>query len=418
MGLPVNSIFRPEAVEHRRQAWLGSIQLVRPLSLTLLTAAAVGALALTVATLTWGEYTRKARVGGVLVPEGGVVRLVPPAPATVLERRAGEGEAVRQGDVLFVLSLDRAMAGGDAQAQVQETLAVRQRSLAEAATLQRELLDAQRDALNRRLADLRAEARQLAAEAELHAQRLALAQQSLQRLQDLERERFISSAQVQARSEEVLGLQAQAQALARQRAAHERDVAALEAELRELPTRRRAREGELEREAAELQRQAVEAEAQRRLVIRAPHDGVLTAVLAEPGQVVTPSTALASVVPSGRALLAHLYAPSSAIGFVRPEQPVLLRYQAFPYQKFGHHEGRVLQVSRTPLQAGEMAALGAAPAEPMYRITVALDRQSVSAYGEEQPLAAGMQLEADVLLDRRRLIEWIFEPVLSVAGRI
>ncbi len=54
----------------------------------------------------------------------------------------------------------------------------------------------------------------------------------------------------------------------------------------------------------------------------------------------------------------------------------------------------------------------------MYRITVALDRQSVRAYGEEQPLAAGMQLEADVLLDRRRLIEWIFEPVLSVTGRI
>ncbi|MCU0814187.1 MAG: HlyD family efflux transporter periplasmic adaptor subunit [Burkholderiaceae bacterium] len=415
---PSASIFRPEVVEHRRQAWLGSIQLVRPLSLTLLTVAAVGTLALTLATLTWGEYTRKARVGGVLVPEGGVVRLVPPAPATVLERRAGEGEAVRQGDVLFVLSLDRAMAGGDAQAQVQETLAVRQRSLAEAATLQRELLDAQRDALNRRLADLRVEARQLAAEAELHAQRLALARQSLQRLQDLERERFISSAQVQARSEEVLGLQAQAQALARQRAAHERGVATLEAELRELPARLRAREGELEREGAELQRQAVEAEAQRRLVIRAPHDGVLTAVLAESGQVVTPATALASVVPAGRALLAHLYAPSSAIGFVRPEQPVLLRYQAFPYQKFGHHEGRVLQVSRTPLQAGEMAALGAAPAEPMYRITVALDRQTVSAYGEDQPLAAGMQLDADVLLERRRLIEWIFEPVLSVSGRI
>lgn len=412
------SIFRAEAVEHRRQAWLGSIQLVRPLSLTLLTAAAVGVLGLALATLTWGEYTRKARVGGVLVPEGGVVRLLPPAPATVLERRVGEGESVRQGDVLFVLSLDRAMVSGDAQAQVQETLATRQRSLAESARQQRDLLDSQRDALTRRLADLRAEARQLAAEADLHAQRLALAQQSLARLQDLERERFISSAQVQARSEEVLGLQAQGQALARQRAAHGREVAALEAELRDVPLRLRAREAEIAREIAEVQRQAVEAEAQRRIVIRAPHDGVLTAVLAEPGQTVTPAAALATVVPAGSALLAHLYAPSSAIGFVRPEQPVLLRYQAFPYQKFGHHVGRVLQVSRTPLQAGELAGVAATATEPMYRITVAIDRQSVSAYGEEQPLTAGMQLDADVLLDRRRLIEWIFEPVLSVTGRI
>ncbi len=417
MGSAVGSIFRPEAVEHQRQAWLGSIQLVRPLSLTVLTSAVVLALAATLALLYWGEYTRKARVGGVLVPEGGVVRLMPPAAGTVLERRADEGQPVRRGDVLFVLSLDRAMAGGDVQAQVQETLAARERSLAEAARQQRDLLLAQQAAQARRLDDLRHEARQLAGEAELHRQRLALAEQSLARLKDLERERFISSAQVQARSEEVLGLQAQGQALARQRAAYERDIAALEAELREYPVRLRAREGEIAREIAEVQRQAVEAEAQRRLVIRAPHDGVLTAVIAEPGQSVSPATALASVVPRDSALLAHLYAPSSAIGFVRPEQPVLLRYQAFPYQKFGHHEGRVLQVSRTPLQAGDVA-LGAAGGEPVYRITVALERQTVAAYGEEQPLTAGMQLEADVLLDRRRLIEWIFEPVLSVTGRI
>ena len=88
----------------------------------------------------------------------------------------------------------------------------------------------------------------------------------------------------------------------------------------------------------------------------------------------------------------------------------------------------MLQVSRTPLQASELAglplpgsvtgaALGAA-GEPLYRITVALDAQSVPAYGAAQPLAAGMQLDADVLLERRRLVEWLFEPLLGVAGRV
>jgi membrane fusion protein len=123
------------------------------------------------------------------------------------------------------------------------------------------------------------------------------------------------------------------------------------------------------------------------------------------------------LLPADARLRAHLYAPSSAVGFLRADQPVLLRYQAFPYQKFGHHKGQVLQVSRTPLSAGE---LGLAPggAEPMYRVTVTLERQTVDAYGQAQPLAAGMQLEADVLLDRRRLIEWIFEPVLGLSGRV
>ena len=55
--------------------------------------------------------------------------------------------------------------------------------------------------------------------------------------------------------------------------------------------------------------------------------------------------------------------------------------------------------------------------EPLYRIKAELASQSVSAYGRAQPLQAGMQVEADILLDRRRLIEWIFEPLLSLAGR-
>jgi membrane fusion protein len=50
-------------------------------------------------------------------------------------------------------------------------------------------------------------------------------------------------------------------------------------------------------------------------------------------------------------------------------------------------------------------------------VIVKLDMQHVMAYGNPQPLQAGMQLEADILLDRRRLIEWVFEPVFSLTRR-
>jgi membrane fusion protein len=75
------------------------------------------------------------------------------------------------------------------------------------------------------------------------------------------------------------------------------------------------------------------------------------------------------------------------------------------------------------LQSSELSGLSlpsalSAGTEPLYRITVTLDRQDVTAYGHAQPLSPGMQLEADVLLDRRRLIEWLFEPVLGIAGRV
>jgi len=414
------SIFRREALQAQQTSWIGEIQLVRPLSLALLTGGVVGAVLAVGAFLALGEYTRKVHVSGVLVPDRGVIRLVPPQDAVVLERRVAEGASVHAGDVLFVLSLDRAAAGGDTQATVQRTLAERQRSLGDAVAQQQALLVSQIAALDRRRADLLRERGALEAEAALLAQRLVLAQQAQARLESLRGDNFISAAQVQAKAEELLGLQAQRQAQERQRAAHERDIAALEAQRRELPLQAGARLGEIERERAELAQKSAESEARRSLVVRAPQDGVVSAVLASPGETVTAASALASLVPAGSALQAHLYAPSSAVGFLRTQQPVLLRYHAFAYQKFGHQHGRIEQVSLAPLQAAELAGQpwAGAAREPMYRITVALDRQQVPAYGAMQPLAPGMQLDADVPIERRKLYEWLFEPVLGMAGRV
>ena len=413
------SIFRREVLESRQSSWVGEIQLVRPLSLTLLAGGVALAALAVAALLTLGEYTRKAHVSGVLVPDLGVIRLLAPQDAVVLERHVAEGASVRAGDVLFVLSLDKTSTAGDTQAAVLRSLDARERSLQAGAVQQQALLAAQTAALERRLGDMQRERASIAAEAELLAQRIALAREAQARLESLRSDNFVSPAQLQTKAEEVLGLQAQRQAFERQRSVHEREIASLEAQRRELPLQAQTKLGEIERERAELAQQGAESQAKQRLVVRAPQDGVVSAVLASPGQTVTPAAALASLVPAGSTLQAQLFAPSSAVGFLRAEQSVLLRYQAYPYQKFGHQRGRITQVSRAPLQAGELAGQSWAGAtnEPMYRITVTLERQDVPAYGQLQPLAAGMQLDADVQLDRRRLVEWLFEPVLGMAAR-
>lgn len=99
---------------------------------------------------------------------------------------------------------------------------------------------------------------------------------------------------------------------------------------------------------------------------------------------------------------------------------MLLRYQAYPYQKFGHQKGRVAQISRSALSASELGTLRASvqSQEPLYRVTVTLAHQAVTAYGKAEALKPGMLLEADILGEQRRLIEWIFEPLYSIKGRV
>ena len=416
------TLFRDEVLQARQGSGLGRVQLVRPLSLDLIT---VGVLLVTVAValfLAWASYTRKATVEGALVPDLGLIRLVPAEAATVIERRVAEGQAVSAGDTLFVLALERPRLLANAQADVRRSLAERQRSLQDAARQQDTLTAAQVSALDRRLQALEAERAQVDREQALQQQRLALVQQAYNRLEALRNEQFISDAQVLAKKEELLGLQALVQSLDRQRAVLARERAQLEGERRSLPLLARNTQGGLERDLAALARESAEQDSERRLIVRAPQDGVLSAVLAEPGQAVSPASALASLVPKGAVLQAQLYAPSRAVGFVRAGQDVRLRLEAFPYQKFGQLQGRVVQVSRTPLATGELAAQALATGqaersgEALFRITVALD--AASAAQLPQPLVAGMRLQADVLLERRRLIEWLFEPLFGLQHRL
>jgi membrane fusion protein len=128
-----------------------------------------------------------------------------------------------------------------------------------------------------------------------------------------------------------------------------------------------------------------------------------------------------TLVPAGAELEARLHGPSRAIGFVRPGQRVRLRYEAFPYQKFGQYEGAVKSVSRSTVGPAELggsdgAQPGPVPGEPVYRVTVELARQTATAYGEEVPLQPGMRLEADVLIETRRVYRWVLDPLYSLTG--
>ena len=142
--------------------------------------------------------------------------------------------------------------------------------------------------------------------------------------------------------------------------------------------------------------------------------------LVKAGQAVQAGQPLMSVLPTDSPLQAELLVPSRAIGFIAPGDAVLLRYQAYPYQKFGHQRGKVSRISRSALSSGELGALvgKAGQGEPFYRITVKLARQAITAYGKPEALKPGMLLEADVLGEKRRLIEWVFEPLYSLRGKV
>lgn len=413
------ALFRSESEEARATAWLGRILLLRPLSFSLLTAAAL-AVALALAGLfVWGEYTRKARVTGVLAPRQGVTKILAQQAGVIRDLHVREGAMVDRNQALLALVDARAgnrneALGGSIERQLEQrrhSLAIQRGHAVEAMRSEQAGLDHRRRGLERELA-------QLDTEIELHSRRMELARLALERWLRMEASGFVSTAVADREREAAFDVESRLEATRRTRLALARELDAIDAELRTSRARGESQLAAFDVQAATLDQERVEREVQHRLAVLAPVRGTVGTVLVEPGQMVTAGAPLATIVPDGTPLEAHLFAPSRSIGFLRIGQEVLLRYLAFPHQKFGNHAGHVTAIARNPLAAAE---LGFVPPdgsrEPLYRIKVELAAQSVSAYGREEPLQPGMQVEADLLLDRRTLIEWVFEPLLSLAGR-
>jgi len=176
-----------------------------------------------------------------------------------------------------------------------------------------------------------------------------------------------------------------------------------------------------------LQQEIAENNLRTQQIIQAPFDGQITGLSVQAGQRVVSSTLMASLVPSGSQLHAQLYITPRQSGFIQSGQQVTLRYEAFPYQKFGMAEGRVVNVANSPYSINELQPhiastlqSGSNPgaSENYYRVTVELESQHVEVYGRQKPLLPGMQLEADILQEERKVYEWILEPLYSFTEKM
>jgi membrane fusion protein len=184
-----------------------------------------------------------------------------------------------------------------------------------------------------------------------------------------------------------------------------------------LPLEAADRLARIRRDLTDNEQRAAEIEGHRRYDVRASVAGRITSLQAQIGAGVDPHIPQLSIVPEDMRFEVDLFVPARAIGFVQPGQPVRLRYDAFPFQRFGTYGGTVAAVAATMLAPRDVIG-PIALHEPAYRVKVALARQSIDAFGREVALQPDMTLSADIILEKRSLLEWLFEPLLSARGRL
>lgn len=433
--LPANLLFRAQVLSKTNQA-LGSIRLAQPVSSWVVVSVSVVLASFLVLFVTFGDFSKRVRVPGVTVPVGGSFSVTAPAAGVLSGILVRDGDIVVAGQELFKVSTERRGESGDVTALVGAQLRSRVDSLNAEKRIRASQHREKTASLRLRLENMDAQLVQLNYELTLLDNREALASEALRKSLALQKDGFLASVHTQQKQEDLLDVSARRSNLKRVILQLRSDRVLSSAEEHSLFRTLEADIEQIDRALAGVKQEIVENQNRKEVYVVASRSGKITTLLAGEGQMVSAGQSLASIIPTANIPQfgpsetpqeVQLYAKSRIAGFAASGQSVLIRFHAYPFQKFGLHRGRITEVSATPVLPSEISPNiaagvfgaqfggGIAASEPLYRIKVALDSQSVNVDQKAYAIKPGMTLDADIVQDNRKIWEWILEPLLGAS---
>jgi len=411
-------MFRKQAVEKQKVKLYGNVILRLPRPTKWLFVFLFLVLASIVALLVYGEFARRVSVAGYLLPNQGLLKIQPSRAGFIEQLTISEGQQVKAGQRLFALADQRVLLSGkDLNETLLAQLGSKKQLLQEQITHQRQLHTVTMAELSKQLASSATDKASLEEQKGLLSQQLQLAQEHLHRLEQLSQNNMTPQIKVDEAWARVLQIEQQLSAL-------QLRILQTEAQLQQTQLAQEKSAIQLDNNLAQLQaelitlaQQTTELSGADSIVVKAPMAGTITKITVKANDLVQAVQTVMHLLPHHSSLQAELLVPPEAIGFVQVGQQVQLRLSAFPYQKFGLHTGRIKHIAQTSINNQEVANSPIAYKGNAYMVTVSLDKQTVSAFGQELPLKTGMTLQADIKLAPRALWEWLMEPLISLKGR-
>jgi membrane fusion protein len=367
--------------------------------------------AIAVPFLATAEYSRKETVRGWLVSRDGVARITYDGAGVVEKIASISGDSVRVGDPVIYLSRDTFMEDGRSSGdQLLEELTKQVAALDRRAGLLRTEADIEGDSIAKQLQSLEQARLALSRQAAEQQRRLAAASDKLALIESAARSGAATRWEVlQQADEHVVLKQALAEAQQTELALN-REREQLTARAKALPVETQRSISGLRSQRSQLQQQITRHESEQRVVLKSPITGKLASLQVQKGSAVLPNKLLATVLPENLTMVAEVYVPSSAIGFIKPGQRVRLMYDAFPVQQFGTFEGEVQRVSDFILMPSELPQTFSLR-EATFKVQIAIENDSIFLESGSAPMRPGMLLAAEIILESRSLLDWLLEPI-------
>jgi len=409
-------LFRQQAVRAQQQKLTGDVILTQPMSLStsiLLIATCATVIALLVCNF---HYTRKETVQGILQPDKGALKLYAGRRGVLMELLVKEGDDIQVGQIIArVMHQSPDINGKSLLAEkvvyIEEQLALVKSNIQQ--SYDQENAEKQRQKLV--LTKLQNTAQATAQVGHILQKKLGLFEQRQLRITQLAKSGHISRDTVQEFEQTYLQIRQEFQQNRSALSSIADEVSLIQHQQSQIENDFTVKRRDFKAQIVNLNTQLAEVKASKENVIKAHKSGMVTAIHRHAGNTIEANQPILTMVPKGAQLVAEILLPTRSAGFIKTGKLAKLRFDAFPHQRFGIINSTITHIEKTVITAQE-SNLPISIREPMYRIRAVLDEQSVSAYGETFPLRSGMYFQADIHLDSRSLLDWIFDPIYSLKG--
>lgn len=413
-------LFRKEVINEQSNTVEGSFLMTpRPAYSAVAGLLAVWIIAVTVY-LNMETYARKASVTGWLEPSHGVFKLYSDARrGKVLDVIVSEGQLVEKGTPLIKISYSSKDAfGHSVSTQLLAELEAKQSRTRQSMKRLHTLHLAQKERLDDQLSQAEQTSTALSDIIALTQTQWLLASKQWKKARTLLDKGHISRADFEAHTLQRLNAE-QKLALAKKDWSNEQaNIATINHALATLPEQQANELANIENTYSDLTQQIVNHKSNMEEIIYAPRSGVISGLHVKAGYTVDSSRPLLTLLPQNADIQARIAVPVRSAGFLQEGQALHIRYDAFPYQKFGVQFGEIVNISPSLVLPGELTDVPISISEPAYLVTATLSTNEILAYGKNVSLKAGMTFSADVQLSQRTLMEWLMEPLYSIKGEL
>ncbi|WP_380182595.1 HlyD family secretion protein [Kalamiella sp. sgz302252] len=417
-------LFRMEAVQYLKTKWLGKALLTSGYPAWTVAVTSVLFFILLLTFIIYGTFTRRINVNGEIISLPHAITVFAPQQGFITRSWAEAGESVKKGDRLYQIDVSRITSTGNVSVRsvdaINQQIALTETIIArlqknKAATLK----NLQHQLEQYRAAHLKSE--KLVSEA---AGGLGEMRKSMTSYGEYLRKGLINKEQFFNQRYLFHQQQNAWQSLNTQVIQESLQISTLESDLLTKGIEYDNQISQYEAQRSDLMRQLAEVDASGTLFITAPSDGKIESMSVTEGQMVSVGDSLAQLTPaSSNRYFLMLWLPDTSVPYVHPGDAINLRYEAFPFEKYGQFPGRILSISKVPASYQEMGKYNTLPRtdgviEPYYKVIVSLEKSRFSYQGKPLTLASGMKAQATLFLEKRPLWQWMLSPYYDLKKSI